>query len=135
MLGRWKTYKGGRRPSAAAPLFVKAYFVYSLDILFNEFIQVLSLLFLFPFAYHPRESLFHSWMIKWMNEWINQWMYFFTCLRSCSYIFSFFFFSIRFGLQGRIIKLHFGDLGLTYKFIFICIFIVIYYHHFIFFRG
>ena len=47
------------KPSAAAPLFVKAYFVYSLDILFNEFIQVLSLLFLFPFAYHPREWLFH----------------------------------------------------------------------------
>ena len=48
--------KRGWRPSAAALLFVKAYFVYSLDILFNEFIQVLSLLFLFPFAYHPRES-------------------------------------------------------------------------------
>ena len=33
--------------------------VAALDILFNEFFQVLSLLFLFPFAYHPRESSFH----------------------------------------------------------------------------
>ena len=57
--GRHVHKKGGRRPSAAAPLFVKAYFVYSLDILFNDFIQVLFLLLLFPFAYHPRESLFY----------------------------------------------------------------------------
>ena len=41
-----------------------ANFFYSLDILFNEFIQVLSVLFLFPFAYHPRESLFHLLMMK-----------------------------------------------------------------------
>ena len=54
--GRHVHKKGGGGLKAAAPLFAKAYFVYSLDILFNEFIQVLSLLFLFPFAYLPRES-------------------------------------------------------------------------------
>ena len=47
-IGLHKKGGGGLR------LFVKAYFAYSLDILFNEFIQVLSLLFLFLFAYHIR---------------------------------------------------------------------------------
>ena len=63
-LGLHKKGGGSRRPPP--PLFVNvaargrhAYFVYSLDIFFNELIQVLSLLFLFPFAYHLRESLFH----------------------------------------------------------------------------
>ena len=39
-----------------------------------EFVKVLSLLFLFHFAYHPRESLFHLSMIRWTNEWMIKWM-------------------------------------------------------------
>ena len=72
-----RSQKGGGGLRPPPPLLWKAYFVYALDILFNEFIQVLSLLFLFPFAYHPRESLFHLWMIEWMNEWfksMNEWL-------------------------------------------------------------